>query len=98
MSGDRIVAIVSGGQSGRSEGGETRIRSFKEEAPVVNAVGMHDDAVLLKAELERPQVRQLFTSLHFIPSFRGHVQSDQISTREQSPQLLTPGHKSRIML
>lgn len=73
--------------------------SFKEEVPVVNAVGMHDDAVLLEAELERTQVRQLFTSLHFIPSFRGHVQSDQISTREQqSPQLLIPGHNSEIML
>lgn len=34
-----------------------------------DAVGMHDDAVLLEAELERTQVRQLFTSLHFIPSF-----------------------------
>lgn len=98
MSGDRIVAIVSGGQSGRSEGEETRISSFKEEALVVDAVGMHDDAVLLEAELERTQVRQLFTSLHFIPSFRGHVQSGQISTREQSPQLLIPGHNTEIML
>lgn len=50
------MAIVAGGQSGRSEGEETRISSFKEEAPVVNAVGMYDDAVLLEAELERTQV------------------------------------------
>lgn len=78
------MAIVAGGQSGRSEGEETRISSFKEEAPVVNAVGMHDDAVLLEAELERTQVRQLFTSLHFTSFLPSEDTSNLVKSAQEN--------------